>query len=66
MQDFKLRFSCDRSPSIADIASMANVTIPCIYNHQNDQLLKPVEENEIWEAVKSIGALKAPGPDRKA
>ncbi|XP_050136156.1 uncharacterized protein LOC126611875 [Malus sylvestris] len=29
----------------------------------NVALLKPVEDNEIWEAVKSIRALKSPGPD---
>ncbi|XP_050385330.1 uncharacterized protein LOC126801889 [Argentina anserina] len=29
----------------------------------NTMLLKPVEDLEIWEAVKSIGGLKAPGPD---
>ncbi|KAL6134011.1 hypothetical protein ACLB2K_066244 [Fragaria x ananassa] len=36
---------------------------PCIDDADNDLLLKQITDDELWEAVNAIGALKAPGPD---
>ncbi|XP_050385675.1 uncharacterized protein LOC126802153 isoform X3 [Argentina anserina] len=35
----------------------------CIDDIDNELLLKQITDDEIWEAVNAIGALKAPGPD---
>ncbi|XP_048430549.1 uncharacterized protein LOC125472766 [Pyrus x bretschneideri] len=63
VQDFKLQFSCDFPPTLMDISSIAYIIDPCNDNHHNELLLKPIENIEIWDAVKRIGALKAPGPN---
>lgn len=36
---------------------------PRITDEMNEALIKPFSQEEIWEALQSIGDLKAPGPD---
>ncbi|KAM1247830.1 hypothetical protein ACFX2J_043726 [Malus domestica] len=40
-----------------------DITQPCVCNHHNESLLSLVIDEEIWDTVCSLGALKAPGPD---
>lgn len=63
MQEFKLRFSCDRLPSTDNMVSLADIISPCINSQHNVQVLKSVTNEEIWDAVNRIGALRAPRLD---
>ena len=42
---------------------MVDIITPCIDHTHNMQLLECISDEEVWEAVNSIGALKAPEPD---
>nr|CBL94160.1 putative RNA-directed DNA polymerase (Reverse transcriptase) [Malus domestica] len=63
VHDFKKHFSCDSPPSDAYLSNLADITQPCVSNHHNESLLSLVTDEEIWDAVSSIGALKALGLD---
>ncbi|XP_034229350.1 uncharacterized protein LOC117638326 [Prunus dulcis] len=60
---FKKRFTASNVPSLRAIKNYTEIIQPCISASDNDRLLAPVYEEELFEAIKSIGALKAPGPD---
>lgn len=63
VQEFKLRFACAIHPSQDTLASLVDIISPSITELHNRQLLLPILDEEIWDAVNSIGALKAPSPD---
>lgn len=55
-----MHFSCD---TIDDLSAIAYIFYPCINHVENEQLFAPISDEEIWLAIKSIGALKAPSLD---
>lgn len=57
---FRKRFTTSNAPSQRSLKNYTDVIQPCINASDNDRLLAPVFEEELFEAVKSIGALKAP------
>lgn len=59
----KKRFTASTTPSQSSLNSYTQVIQPCIFASDNDSLLAPVSKLELYNVVKSIGALKAPGPD---
>ncbi|KAL6174610.1 hypothetical protein ACLB2K_051256 [Fragaria x ananassa] len=63
VQDFKKRFHQDSPTNVDDIHSFTSIIEPVINSADNTMLLQQVTEEEIFAAVNSIGALKAPGPD---
>ncbi|XP_062020763.1 uncharacterized protein LOC133737170 [Rosa rugosa] len=63
VHDFKKRFHLDTPSVNAHLQNFTNIIEPCITSTNNASLLQPASEDEILEAVKSIGPLKAPGPD---
>lgn len=63
VQDFKKRFSVASPPRPSILQDFINIINPCISIEDNSLLTAQVTDDEILEAVKSIGALKAPGPD---
>lgn len=63
LQDFKKSFHMNSAPSHNALHDFLSVIDPCIDNNDNISLLKQITDEEIWDAVKAIGALKAPGPD---
>ena len=63
IEDFKSRFSAYVRPSQDSLANFIDIIVSCKSNEQNDNLNRPVLDAEVFEAVISIGALKAPGPD---
>ncbi|KAM1624678.1 hypothetical protein ACFX2K_022836 [Malus domestica] len=60
VEDFKLRFTASTIPGLDNYVDIIE---PCINEEHNSLLNKPILEADVLEAVKSIGALKAPGPD---
>lgn len=60
---FKKRFTASNVPSLRAIKNYTEIIQPCISAFDNDRLLAPVSKAELFEAVKSIDVLKAPGPD---
>lgn len=63
VQEFKLRVSGDSPPTHDNMAALVDIVAPYINNQHNFQFLKPVTNEEIWIALKSIRALNASGPD---
>ncbi|KAL6227690.1 hypothetical protein ACLB2K_001647 [Fragaria x ananassa] len=63
VNDFKKRFSSDSEPSSLELERFLGTISPCIDAIDNELLTAQVNDEEILEAVKSIGHLKAPGPD---
>lgn len=53
----------DNAPNYNFLHDFLSVVDPCIDDADNDLLLKQITDDELWEAVNAIGALKAPGPD---
>lgn len=60
----KKRFTASNAPSQSSLNSYTEVIQPCISASDNDSLLAPVFDLEFHNAIKSIGALKDPGPNR--
>ncbi|KAL6190194.1 hypothetical protein ACLB2K_036592 [Fragaria x ananassa] len=63
VQDFKKRFHQAAPPNANSICDFISVLEPTINQTDNELLLQQVTDEEIYDAVHSIGALKAPGPD---
>lgn len=62
VQEFRLRFSCGSAHSLDKLEALTASLQPCIEHRHNSQL-QPITEDEVWDAVKSTGPFKAPGPD---
>lgn len=60
---FKKRFTASDTPSQNSLNSYTKVIQPCISLEDNERLLTNVSDLEVHNAVRSIGALKAPGSD---
>lgn len=59
-----MRFvNCSNPIATEHINSITQVINPCITNEHYNMLTDTPSNAEIWDAVKNIGALKAPGPD---
>ena len=63
VQEFKLQFTNCSNPTADHINLINQVINPCISHEHNNMLTDTPSNAEIWHAVKSIGALKEPGPD---
>lgn len=63
VNEFKMRFTRGQNPSNDHIKLVTQIIEPCITSEQNRKLIVVPTNSEIWNAVKSIGALKAPGLD---
>lgn len=60
---FRKRFTQSDPLATSNIQDFINIIEPCISSENNLKLMVDVSEMEVFEAVKSISALKAPGPD---
>ncbi|XP_061993561.1 uncharacterized protein LOC133711457 [Rosa rugosa] len=63
IQDFKKRFHLDNAPNKDSLNDFICIIEPCINHSDNELLNKQVTDEEILEAVKAIGPLKALDPD---
>ncbi|KAL6202510.1 hypothetical protein ACLB2K_026218 [Fragaria x ananassa] len=63
IKDFKRRFLKEFASNDNIASNFINIINPCINESDNELHMKQVPEEEIWDAVNSIGALKATWPD---
>ncbi|KAI5338506.1 hypothetical protein L3X38_017777 [Prunus dulcis] len=63
VQAFKLRFTVEQPPNHHLMSVFLQVIEPCVTSSDNENLLAPVSDFELECAIKSIGPLKAPGPN---
>lgn len=63
VQDFKKRFTPINYPSNHNLCSFLEAIDHCISPETNEQLIANVSRNEVFNAIASIGSIKAPGPD---
>lgn len=63
IQDFKKRFTNDTNINAGNMMDFVSVINPVINANDNLLLMQQVTDEEIYEAIKSIGGLKALGPD---
>lgn len=60
VQDFKKRFTHINYPSNLNLCSFLEVIDDCISPETNEQLIANVSRNEVFNAISSIGSIKAP------
>ncbi|CAL2275988.1 unnamed protein product [Prunus armeniaca] len=63
VEAFRKRFTQSDPIAPASVQDFISIIDPCISTEDNSILMASVSELEVLEAVKSIGALKAPGHD---
>ncbi|XP_020426494.1 uncharacterized protein LOC109950787 [Prunus persica] len=63
VEAFRKRFIQFSPLATSNIRDFIGIIDPCISSDDNLKLMAHVSELEIFDAVKSIGALKASGPD---